>query len=173
MEWGARINKWMQSTWEAFEIASEGISNLYSTFFFLCIPGQTRWTAHTTDHRLAGSTFGTHLVSSLLPLTFSDPPEMISLQILAKGPIIEESNVTLKCHADGNPPPSSFNFYFQVSQKPYYTAVCFRRPVGQSDFSRCLTRGDCSGHFLLEAQLPFFEIVKREKRQFKRHARVC
>uniref|UniRef100_A0A673WWM8 Activated leukocyte cell adhesion molecule a n=1 Tax=Salmo trutta TaxID=8032 RepID=A0A673WWM8_SALTR len=38
------------------------------------------------------------------------PTEKLSLQVLAKAPIREGDNVTLKCMADGNPPPTSFYF---------------------------------------------------------------
>uniref|UniRef100_A0A8C7PGY7 Ig-like domain-containing protein n=1 Tax=Oncorhynchus mykiss TaxID=8022 RepID=A0A8C7PGY7_ONCMY len=38
------------------------------------------------------------------------PTEKLSLQVLAKAPIREGDNVTLKCNADGNPPPTSFYF---------------------------------------------------------------
>uniref|UniRef100_A0A8C7J922 Activated leukocyte cell adhesion molecule a n=1 Tax=Oncorhynchus kisutch TaxID=8019 RepID=A0A8C7J922_ONCKI len=38
------------------------------------------------------------------------PTEKLSLQVLAKTPIREGDNVTLKCNADGNPPPTSFYF---------------------------------------------------------------
>ncbi|XP_045894855.1 CD166 antigen homolog A [Micropterus dolomieu] len=41
------------------------------------------------------------------------PSENISLQIMPKESIVEGDNVTLKCHADGNPPPSSFFFYIK------------------------------------------------------------
>lgn len=37
---------------------------------------------------------------------------------MSKGPIIEGDNVTLKCHADGNPQPSAFFFHVKVSQSP-------------------------------------------------------
>uniref|UniRef100_A0AAQ5ZDZ0 Ig-like domain-containing protein n=1 Tax=Amphiprion ocellaris TaxID=80972 RepID=A0AAQ5ZDZ0_AMPOC len=47
------------------------------------------------------------------PFPIHYPSEKVSLQIISKGPIIEGDNVTLKCHADGNPPPSSFFFYIK------------------------------------------------------------
>lgn len=53
-----------------------------------------------------------------MSLTLSDPTEKVSLQIMSKRPIVEGDNVTLKCHADGNPPPSSFFFHIKVSQSP-------------------------------------------------------
>ncbi|XP_013886692.1 CD166 antigen homolog [Austrofundulus limnaeus] len=47
----------------------------------------------------------------LKPFPIYYPSEKASLQILSKEPIVEGSNVTLKCHGDGSPPPSSFFFY--------------------------------------------------------------
>lgn len=36
------------------------------------------------------------------------------LQVTAQDPLVEGDNVTLKCVADGNPPPTAFNFYLKV-----------------------------------------------------------
>uniref|UniRef100_H3BXC9 Activated leukocyte cell adhesion molecule a n=1 Tax=Tetraodon nigroviridis TaxID=99883 RepID=H3BXC9_TETNG len=47
------------------------------------------------------------------PSTVHYPPEKVSLEILSKGPIIEGENVTLKCHSDGNPVPTSFFFHIK------------------------------------------------------------
>ncbi|XP_064207262.1 CD166 antigen homolog A isoform X1 [Anguilla rostrata] len=46
------------------------------------------------------------------PLTFSIhyPTERVELEVISNGPIKEGDNVTLKCSADGNPPPTRFNF---------------------------------------------------------------
>lgn len=99
--------------------------------FFIClrlaliisctfVPGVNRCQPHT---RLIsdppGLTFSSCPTSAMFP---SDAPEKISLQILLKGPIIEGNNVTLKCHADGNPQPSRFYFHLKVSQTP--TGIC-------------------------------------------------
>lgn len=87
---------------------------------------------HLADLGSTGATFptDTHPVSprtcSLVP---SDAPEKISLDVLLKGPVIEGNNVTLKCHADGNPQPSRFYFHLKVSQTP--TGICCR---GKSSF---------------------------------------
>lgn len=51
--------------------------------------------------------------SDLEPFTVNYPSEKVSLQIMSKSPIVEGDNVTLKCHADGNPPPTSFFFYIK------------------------------------------------------------
>ncbi|KAL0993750.1 hypothetical protein UPYG_G00113130 [Umbra pygmaea] len=58
----------------------------------------------TTKHPLETQT------SSPETFIIQYPTEKLSLQVLAKDPIIEGDNVTLKCKADGNPPPTSFNF---------------------------------------------------------------
>lgn len=54
--------------------------------------------------------------TALEPFTVHYPSEKVSLQIMSKGPFVEGDNVTLKCQADGNPPPSSF-FFFIKGQK--------------------------------------------------------
>lgn len=55
----------------------------------------------------------TNQETEMEPFPIHYPSEKVSLQIISKGPIIEGDNVTLKCHADGNPPPSSFFFYIK------------------------------------------------------------
>ncbi|XP_051972941.1 CD166 antigen homolog A-like isoform X2 [Xyrauchen texanus] len=54
------------------------------------------------------------------------PTEKVSLQVVSQSPIREGDNVTLKCQADGNPPPTSFNFNIKgqkvtVTNKDVYT----------------------------------------------------
>nr|XP_046266125.1 CD166 antigen homolog A [Scatophagus argus] len=51
--------------------------------------------------------------TELKPFPIHYPSEKISLQIMSKGLIVEGDNVTLKCHADGNPPPKSFFFHIK------------------------------------------------------------
>uniref|UniRef100_A0AAQ4PD32 Activated leukocyte cell adhesion molecule a n=1 Tax=Gasterosteus aculeatus aculeatus TaxID=481459 RepID=A0AAQ4PD32_GASAC len=65
----------------------------------------------------------------------SNPSEKVSLQILSKGPIVEGVNVTLKCHGDGNPPPSSFYFHIKdqkmlVKNSDTYTLAAISREAG-------------------------------------------
>lgn len=109
--------------------------------FFICFPtcshycshihtGVNRCQPHTwlildPPGRLSRPT----LILSHLSLVPSDAPEKISLDVLLKGPVIEGNNVTLKCHADGNPQPSRFYFHLKVSQTP--TGICFG---GKSSF---------------------------------------
>ncbi|KAK7120583.1 hypothetical protein R3I94_020550 [Phoxinus phoxinus] len=54
------------------------------------------------------------------------PTEKVSLQVVSQSPIREGDDVTLKCQADGNPPPTSFNFNIKgkkvtVTDKNVYT----------------------------------------------------
>ncbi|XP_048124848.1 CD166 antigen homolog A isoform X2 [Alosa alosa] len=46
------------------------------------------------------------------------PTEKVNLQVINKGAIKEGDDVTLKCQADGNPPPTSFNFYLKDQKVP-------------------------------------------------------
>ncbi|XP_029956770.1 CD166 antigen homolog A-like [Salarias fasciatus] len=74
----------------------------------------------TADRQDGGSVFScvsTHLgarqVVDLEPFPVHYPPERLSLLVLPDGPVVEGSNVTLRCQADGNPPPQSFYFHIQ------------------------------------------------------------
>ncbi|XP_059187449.1 CD166 antigen homolog A-like isoform X2 [Centropristis striata] len=58
-------------------------------------------------------TVGTELVSSPTTFTITYSTENIVLQVTAQDPLVEGDNVTLKCVADGNPPPTSFNFHLK------------------------------------------------------------
>nr|CAM73165.1 si:ch211-190h2.4 [Danio rerio] len=55
--------------------------------------------------------------SSPLVFTVNYPSETISFHVLPDGPVKEGDNVTLKCTADGNPPPSRYNFYIKGEKK--------------------------------------------------------
>uniref|UniRef100_A0A8C4EAI6 Activated leukocyte cell adhesion molecule a n=1 Tax=Dicentrarchus labrax TaxID=13489 RepID=A0A8C4EAI6_DICLA len=63
--------------------------------------------ACVSTHRL------TSQETELEPFPIHYPSEKVSLQVMSKGPVVEGDNVTLKCHADGNPPPSSFYFHLK------------------------------------------------------------
>uniref|UniRef100_A0A4W6FII0 Activated leukocyte cell adhesion molecule b n=1 Tax=Lates calcarifer TaxID=8187 RepID=A0A4W6FII0_LATCA len=58
-------------------------------------------------------TVGTELVSSPVTFTITYSTENIVLQVIAQEPLVEGDNVTLKCVADGNPAPTSFNFHLK------------------------------------------------------------
>lgn len=44
--------------------------------------------------------------------------EQVKLQVINKSPIKEGDDVTLKCQADGNPPPTGFNFHLRDQKVP-------------------------------------------------------
>ncbi|KAF7699903.1 hypothetical protein HF521_002861 [Silurus meridionalis] len=57
------------------------------------------------------------LVSAPMTFAVHYPSEKVSLQVVSAVPIKEGDNVTLKCAADGNPPPTSYNFYIKVTKE--------------------------------------------------------
>ncbi|XP_039986060.1 CD166 antigen homolog isoform X2 [Xiphias gladius] len=69
-----------------------------------------------TDAKFTCSTqhiVGAELVSSPVTFTITYSTENIVLQAIAQDPLVEGDNVTLKCVADGNPAPTSFNFHLK------------------------------------------------------------
>ncbi|KAJ0021998.1 hypothetical protein NQD34_009488 [Periophthalmus magnuspinnatus] len=66
-----------------------------------------------TDAQFSCSTedsLGQKFSSSSESFTITYSTENIMLQVIATEPLVEGGNVTLKCEADGNPAPTSFNF---------------------------------------------------------------
>ncbi|XP_061638730.1 CD166 antigen homolog A-like isoform X1 [Phyllopteryx taeniolatus] len=61
---------------------------------------------------------GKELASSALTFTITYSTENIVLQVIAPEPLVEGDNVTLKCVADGNPAPTSFNFHLKGDVVP-------------------------------------------------------
>ncbi|XP_027029777.2 activated leukocyte cell adhesion molecule b isoform X2 [Tachysurus fulvidraco] len=53
------------------------------------------------------------LVSAPMTFVIHYPSEKVTLQVVAALPIKEGASVTLKCAADGNPPPTKYNFYIK------------------------------------------------------------
>nr|XP_046245332.1 CD166 antigen homolog isoform X2 [Scatophagus argus] len=53
---------------------------------------------------------GAELLSSPVTFNITYSTENIVLQVIAQDPLVEGDSVTLKCVADGNPAPTSFNF---------------------------------------------------------------
>lgn len=69
-----------------------------------------------TDAQFTCSTqhaVGEEQVSSPVIFTITYSTENIVLQVIAQDPLVEGDNVTLKCVADGNPAPTSFNFHLK------------------------------------------------------------
>nr|XP_020510246.1 CD166 antigen homolog A-like isoform X2 [Labrus bergylta] len=69
-----------------------------------------------TDAQFSCSTqqiAGTELVSSPVTFSITFSTENIALKVIAQDPLVEGDNVTLKCEADGNPAPTSFNFHLK------------------------------------------------------------
>ncbi|CAI5644269.1 CD166 antigen homolog [Oreochromis niloticus] len=70
--------------------------------------------------------------TELEPFPIHYPSEQVTLQIMSQPPIIEGDNVTLKCTADGNPPPRSFFFHIKgakmlVENSDNYTVTAINR----------------------------------------------
>ncbi|XP_034034711.1 CD166 antigen homolog A [Thalassophryne amazonica] len=87
---------------------ASGMTTTFSTLQYVATKEDIGATfACMYSHQLANDS----LVLKTLPIHY--PSEKISLQILSKLPIVEGDNVTLKCHADGNPPPNSFFFHIK------------------------------------------------------------
>uniref|UniRef100_A0A667WRV9 Activated leukocyte cell adhesion molecule a n=1 Tax=Myripristis murdjan TaxID=586833 RepID=A0A667WRV9_9TELE len=95
-----------------------------------------QYTATKNDINANFTCKSTHLlaVQETTPESFSIhyPSEKVSLQILPRQPLMEGDNVTLKCHADGNPPPSSFFFHIMgqkllVENSDTYTLTAVSR----------------------------------------------
>ncbi|KAK3560645.1 hypothetical protein QTP86_014497 [Hemibagrus guttatus] len=53
------------------------------------------------------------LVSTPMTFVVHYPSETVDLRVVSALPIKEGDSVTLKCAADGNPPPTSYNFYIK------------------------------------------------------------
>ncbi|XP_035536063.1 CD166 antigen homolog A-like [Morone saxatilis] len=69
-----------------------------------------------TDAQFTCSTqqgVGAELVSSPVIFTITYSTENIVLEVISQEPLVEGANMTLKCVADGNPAPTSFNFHIQ------------------------------------------------------------
>ncbi|XP_042342541.1 CD166 antigen homolog isoform X2 [Plectropomus leopardus] len=58
-------------------------------------------------------TVGSELVAQPVTFTITYSTENINLRIIAQEPLVEGENVTLKCEADGNPAPTTFNFHLK------------------------------------------------------------
>ncbi|XP_037533496.1 CD166 antigen homolog A [Nematolebias whitei] len=79
------------------------------------------------DHPL-----GDNLVSSPMTFTITYSTENIDLQVIPQDRLVEGDNLTLKCVADGNPAPTSFNFdlkgnVVKVENRDVYTITNISR----------------------------------------------
>ncbi|XP_071214580.1 CD166 antigen homolog isoform X3 [Salvelinus alpinus] len=70
-----------------------------------------QYTAEKGDTAALFTCGALNTLSPPVSFTVTYPTERISLHVISKGPLMEGANVTLKCKADGNPPPTSFNFH--------------------------------------------------------------
>uniref|UniRef100_A0A674EH62 Activated leukocyte cell adhesion molecule b n=1 Tax=Salmo trutta TaxID=8032 RepID=A0A674EH62_SALTR len=70
-----------------------------------------QYTAEKGDTAALFTCGALNTLSSPVSFTVTYPTERISLHVISKGPLMEGANMTLKCKADGNPPPTSFNFH--------------------------------------------------------------
>lgn len=78
--------------------------------------------------------------TELEPFPIHYPSEQVTLQIMSQPPIIEGDNVTLKCTADGNPPPRSFFFHIKgtkmlAENSDNYTVTAINREDTDLDLS--------------------------------------
>ncbi|KAL2095407.1 hypothetical protein ACEWY4_010126 [Coilia grayii] len=90
-----------------------GLSTTSSLLQYTAVKGDVgskftcRATHETGDQESAAEIFTIHY-----------PTEIVTLQVLNKGAIKEGDDVTLRCHADGNPPPTSFTFFLKEGKIP-------------------------------------------------------
>ncbi|KAJ8267125.1 hypothetical protein GJAV_G00138760 [Gymnothorax javanicus] len=107
------------------------------------------------------------------PMTFviRYPTEKLELQVVSKEPIKEGDNVTLKCSADGNPPPTGFNFFLKDKKETVMNSDTYTLADVTRDSSgeyKCSLHNDDSMqhaknitvHFLDISLEPSGEIVK-------------
>uniref|UniRef100_A0A8C2FNG7 Activated leukocyte cell adhesion molecule b n=1 Tax=Cyprinus carpio TaxID=7962 RepID=A0A8C2FNG7_CYPCA len=90
-----------------------GLSTTTSTLEYTAVKGDidAKFTCQVQHIKSA------NMDSSPLVFTVNYPTEKVNLQVVSQGPFKEGDNVTLKCTADGNPPPSSYNFYINGEKK--------------------------------------------------------
>ncbi|XP_026138266.1 activated leukocyte cell adhesion molecule b isoform X1 [Carassius auratus] len=90
-----------------------GLSTTSSTLEYTAVKGDidAKFTCQVQHIKSA------NVDSSPLVFTVNYPTEKVNLQVVSQGPFKEGDNVTLKCTADGNPPPSSYNFYINGEKK--------------------------------------------------------
>uniref|UniRef100_A0A672LJ46 CD166 antigen homolog n=1 Tax=Sinocyclocheilus grahami TaxID=75366 RepID=A0A672LJ46_SINGR len=90
-----------------------GLSTTTSTLEYTAVKGDidAKFTCQVQHIKSA------NMDSSPLVFTVNYPTEKVNLQVVSQGPFKEGDNVTLKCTADGNPPPSSYNFFINGEEK--------------------------------------------------------